>query len=85
MLDAVLLARAQFAFTMAFHIIFPSFTIGLIAWIATLVSKRTSGGIQVNAVFRHDLPFQHCDRILDRIDGTPRIRSLANSLATRRL
>src|SRR5262245_39587716 len=35
-LDAVLLARVQFAFTMAYHIIFPSFTIGLAAWIATL-------------------------------------------------
>jgi cytochrome bd ubiquinol oxidase subunit I len=34
--DAVLLARVQFAFTIAFHIIFPSFTIGLGAWIATL-------------------------------------------------
>ena len=36
-LDAVLLARIQFAFTIAFHIIFPSFTIGLSAWIATLL------------------------------------------------
>ena len=27
--DAVLLARLQFAFTIAFHIAFPSFTIGL--------------------------------------------------------
>ena len=36
-LDAVLLARLQFAFTVAFHIIFPSFTIGLSAWIATLL------------------------------------------------
>ncbi len=35
--DAVLLARLQFAFTVAFHIIFPSFTIGLSAWIATLL------------------------------------------------
>jgi cytochrome d ubiquinol oxidase subunit I len=35
-LDAVLLARFQFAFTIAFHIIFPSFTIGLAAYIATL-------------------------------------------------
>ncbi len=35
-LDAVLLARLQFAFTIAFHIIFPSFTIGLAAFIATL-------------------------------------------------
>src|SRR6266545_7016765 len=35
-LDPVLLARAQFGFTIAFHIIFPSFTIGLSAYIATL-------------------------------------------------
>jgi cytochrome d ubiquinol oxidase subunit I len=35
-LDPVLIARLQFAFTMAFHIIFPSFTIGLSAYIATL-------------------------------------------------
>lgn len=36
-LDAVLLSRLQFAFTIAFHIIFPSFTIGLSAYIATLL------------------------------------------------
>ncbi len=35
-LDPVLLARVQFGFTIAFHIIFPSFTIGLSAYIATL-------------------------------------------------
>ena len=35
-LDPVLLARWQFAFTISFHIIFPSFTIGLSAYIATL-------------------------------------------------
>lgn len=34
--DPVLIARLQFAFTVAFHIIFPSFTIGLSAYIATL-------------------------------------------------
>jgi cytochrome d ubiquinol oxidase subunit I len=34
--DPVLLARIQFAFTVTFHIIFPSFTIGLSAYIATL-------------------------------------------------
>lgn len=34
--DPVILARIQFAFTVSFHIIFPSFTIGLAAWIATL-------------------------------------------------
>ncbi|HET9903751.1 MAG TPA: cytochrome ubiquinol oxidase subunit I [Xanthobacteraceae bacterium] len=35
-LDPVFLARLQFAFTVAFHIIFPGFTIGLSAYIATL-------------------------------------------------
>jgi cytochrome d ubiquinol oxidase subunit I len=34
--DPVFLARLQFAFTIIFHIIFPSFTIGLAAYIATL-------------------------------------------------
>ena len=37
--DAILLARIQFAFTIAFHIIFPSFTIGLAAFIATLLVR----------------------------------------------
>ena len=35
-LDALILARLQFAFTIAFHIIFPSFTIGLAAYLAVL-------------------------------------------------
>src|SRR5215471_2426186 len=35
-LDPTLLARLQFGFTISFHIIFPSFTIGLAAYIATL-------------------------------------------------
>jgi len=35
-LDALFLARLQFAFTVLFHIIFPAFTIGLSAFIATL-------------------------------------------------
>jgi cytochrome bd ubiquinol oxidase subunit I len=37
--DPVLLARLQFAFTITFHIIFPSFTIGLSAFIATLLLR----------------------------------------------
>ena len=42
--DALLYARLQFAFTIAFHIIFPAFTIGLSAFIATLlVLWRRSG------------------------------------------
>lgn len=35
-LDAILLARAQFAFTMAFHIVFPAFSIGLASYLAVL-------------------------------------------------
>jgi cytochrome d ubiquinol oxidase subunit I len=35
-IDPLLLARIQFAFTITFHIIFPTFTIGLSAYIATL-------------------------------------------------
>jgi cytochrome d ubiquinol oxidase subunit I len=35
-LDATILARIQFAFTVTFHIIFPAFTIGLASYIATL-------------------------------------------------
>ncbi|MDZ4318589.1 MAG: cytochrome ubiquinol oxidase subunit I, partial [Phenylobacterium sp.] len=34
--DALLLSRIQFAFTIAFHIIFPSFTIGLASYLAVL-------------------------------------------------
>lgn len=35
-ITALLLSRLQFAFTISFHIIFPSFTIGLAAWLTTL-------------------------------------------------
>lgn len=35
-LDAVLLSRMQFAFTVAIHIIFPALTIGLASWLAYL-------------------------------------------------
>src|SRR6202050_970555 len=35
-LSALLLSRLQFAFTVSFHIIFPSFTIGLAAWLTII-------------------------------------------------
>jgi cytochrome d ubiquinol oxidase subunit I len=35
-MDATLLARAQFAFTISFHILFPAFTIGLASYLAVL-------------------------------------------------
>jgi cytochrome d ubiquinol oxidase subunit I len=42
--DPVFIARLQFAFTITFHIIFPAFTIGLSAYVATLlVMWRVTG------------------------------------------
>src|SRR6185369_438439 len=35
-LSALLLSRLQFAFTVSFHIIFPSFTIGVVVWLTVL-------------------------------------------------
>src|SRR5437868_11584669 len=52
-LTAVFLARLQFAFTVSFHIIFPSFTIGLSAYIATLlVMWRWTGREQYRTLAR---------------------------------
>lgn len=39
--DAALLSRIQFGFTIAFHIVFPAFSIGLSAFIATLEPPPT--------------------------------------------
>jgi cytochrome d ubiquinol oxidase subunit I len=39
-LDPVMLSRIQFAFIIAFHILFPSFTIGLASWLAVLQWRR---------------------------------------------
>src|SRR5690242_9444982 len=44
--DATLLSRLQFAFTIAFHIIFPAFSIGLSAFIATLEIRWLTSGEQ---------------------------------------
>ncbi len=43
-LDTTILARLQFAFTIAFHIVFPAFTIGLASYIATLEGIWFFGG-----------------------------------------
>ncbi|WP_407178802.1 cytochrome ubiquinol oxidase subunit I [Bradyrhizobium sp. STM 3562] len=43
-MTALLLSRIQFGFTISFHIIFPSFTIGLAAWLAVLESMRLVTG-----------------------------------------
>ncbi|MDB5474961.1 MAG: cydA [Phenylobacterium sp.] len=47
--DALLLSRLQFGFTIAFHIIFPSFTIGLASYLAVLEGLWLT---TKNAVFR---------------------------------
>jgi cytochrome d ubiquinol oxidase subunit I len=56
--DPVLLARLQFAFTIIYHIIFPSFTIGLAAYIATLGVLWLRGGEE-----RHHLLMRFWTRI----------------------
>lgn len=49
-LDALMLSRIQFAFTISFHIIFPAFTIGLASWLVALEFNwlRTGNGIYRN-------------------------------------
>jgi cytochrome d ubiquinol oxidase subunit I len=49
-LDPVILARAQFAFTVSFHFIFPSFSIGLASYLAVLEALwlRTGSGLYAN-------------------------------------
>src|SRR6266851_4041192 len=53
-LDPVLLSRIQFAFTISFHIIFPSFTIGLAAWLATMEGAQIATG---NTLYRRLFDF----------------------------
>ena len=43
-ITALLLSRLQFAFTVSFHIIFPSFTIGLAAWLTVLETLGLATG-----------------------------------------
>jgi cytochrome d ubiquinol oxidase subunit I len=51
--DHTWLSRLQFGFTITFHIIFPAFTIGLSAFIATLLIRwRTSGKDQFRELAR---------------------------------
>ena len=53
-LDPVILSRIQFAFVISFHIIFPAFTIGLAAWLATIEGARLFTG---RVVFRRVFDF----------------------------
>src|SRR5882762_9165706 len=45
--NAIVLARAQFAFTMSFHIIFPAFSIGLASYLAVLEALWLWSGREV--------------------------------------
>lgn len=54
LLDPVLLARIQFAFTISFHIIFPAFTIGLASYLAVLEWRWLKTG---NNVYRDTYKF----------------------------
>ena len=47
--DVLTLSRIQFGFTIAFHIIFPAFTIGLASWLATLEFRWMRTG---DAIYR---------------------------------
>jgi cytochrome bd ubiquinol oxidase subunit I len=53
-LDPVILSRIQFAFVISFHIIFPAFTIGLAAWLATIEGMRLATG---NPIYRRVFDF----------------------------
>ncbi|TCN35935.1 cytochrome bd-I ubiquinol oxidase subunit 1 apoprotein [Shinella granuli] len=50
MLDALLLARIQFAFTVSFHFIFPAFSIGLASYLMVLEALwlKTGNGVYAN-------------------------------------
>jgi cytochrome bd ubiquinol oxidase subunit I len=49
-LDAIILARIQFAFTISFHFLFPAFTIGLASYLAVLEGLwlKTGKGVYAN-------------------------------------
>jgi len=52
--SALFLSRIQFAATVSFHIIFPSFTIGLAAWLAVLEAMSLA---TQNRVYRQVFEF----------------------------
>jgi cytochrome bd-type quinol oxidase subunit 1 len=56
-MTALLLSRIQFAFTITFHIIFPSFTIGLAAWLTVLEVLRLATETTRNRLPKCIIPF----------------------------
>lgn len=53
-LDALILARIQFAFVISFHIVFPAFSIGLASWLTVLEFRWLKTGKPIYAeVYKH--------------------------------
>ncbi|MEH2565704.1 hypothetical protein V1289_005331 [Bradyrhizobium sp. AZCC 2289] len=59
-MTALFLSRIQSAFTITFHIIFPSFTIGLAAWLTVLetLHLRTGRHVLHLSAYPHRSPWQ---------------------------
>jgi cytochrome bd ubiquinol oxidase subunit I len=53
-LDPVILSRIQFAFVISYHVIFPAFTLGLAAWLATIEGAHLFTG---NEIYRRIFDF----------------------------
>ena len=70
-LDPVILSRIQFAFVVSFHIIFPAFTIGLAAWLATIEGMRLATG---NPVYRKGTGILKTARLCEVGTGTVAMR-----------
>nr|WP_317199850.1 cytochrome ubiquinol oxidase subunit I [uncultured Psychrobacter sp.] len=53
-MDALMLARIQFAFVISFHIVFPAFSIGLASWLTVLEFRWLKTGDPIYAeVYKH--------------------------------
>ena len=56
-LDPTLLARIQFTFTIAYHILFPAFTIGLASWLAVLEWRWLKTGWHLYDLYQLNPPY----------------------------
>jgi hypothetical protein len=69
------LSRLQFAFAISFHIIFPAFTIGLAAWLATIE------GAQIERPPKNRIEFHGRHQRTGRTDwGSCRMRAYSTRL-----
>jgi cytochrome d ubiquinol oxidase subunit I len=71
-IDAVLLARIQFAFTISFHIVFPAFSIGLASFLAVLEGLWLKTGRQVYLdLFRYWIKIFSIGFAMGVVSGVP--------------